>query len=147
VEQPKPAERSQPKATEPAQPTPAPPARPKPPAPAPPKASAAAPPSVQRAAIGDLTSLEKRLRATSAIGVFTKLSLKNEVDDLLERFRTFHTGRGGTPLAKLRESYDLLVLKVVSLLQDKDSALARDISTSREALWSLLADPEKFKTL
>ena len=97
--------------------------------------------------IHDLTSLEKRLRDTSAIGVFTKLSLKNEVDDLLERFRTFHEGRGGTTLAKLRENYDLLVLKVVALLQDKDSALARDISTSREALWNLLKDPVKFKTL
>jgi hypothetical protein len=79
--------------------------------------------------------------------VFTKLALKNEVDDLLERFRAFHAGRGGTTLTKLRESYDLLVLKVVSLLQDKDALLARDISTSREALWNLLTDPIKFKTL
>ena len=74
----------------------------------------------ERAAVLDLTSLEKRLRETNAIGVFTKLSLKNQVDDLLERFRTFHEGRGGTTLAKLRESYDLLVLKAMSLLQDKD---------------------------
>jgi hypothetical protein len=40
-----------------------------------------------------------------------------------------------------------LVLKVVSLLQDKDPPLAREISVSREALWNLLADPVKFKTL
>jgi hypothetical protein len=79
--------------------------------------------------------------------VFTKLALKNEVDDLLDRCRAFHAGRGGTTLATLRESFDLLVLKVVSLLQDKDALLARDISTSREALWNLLADPVKFKTL
>jgi hypothetical protein len=94
-----------------------------------------------------LTALEKRLRDTSAIGVFTKLSLKNQVDDLLERFRTFHEGRGGVTLAKLRESYDLLVLKVVSLLQDKDAPLARDVFSSKETLWNLLADPVKFKTL
>jgi hypothetical protein len=79
--------------------------------------------------------------------VFTKLALKNEVDDLLKRFRVFHAGRGGTTLATLRESFDLLLLKVVSLLQDKDALLARDISTSRDALWNLLADPVKFKTL
>jgi hypothetical protein len=85
---------------------------------------------------GSATSLEKRLRDTSAIGVFTKLALKNEVDDLLNRFRAFHAGRGGTTLGMLRESFDLLVLKVVSLLQDKDALLARDISTSREALWN-----------
>jgi len=148
TEQPKPAQPPEPKAAEPSQPKPAAPPRPKPPEPPRPRESAAAPPSGQeRAAIHDLTSLEKRLRDTSAIGVFTKLSLKNEVDDLLERFRTFHEGRGGTTLAKLRENYDLLVLKVVALLQDKDSALARDISTSREALWNLLKDPVKFKTL
>jgi len=94
-----------------------------------------------------VTSLEKRLRDTTAIGVFTKLALKNEVDDLLTRFREFHAGRGGTTLAKLRENFDFLVLKVISLLQDKDPPLARDISTSREALWNLLADPAKFKSL
>jgi hypothetical protein len=101
----------------------------------------------ERAAIVDLPSLEQRLRDTHAIGVFTKLALKNEVDDLLARFRAFHAGRGGTTLTKLRESYDLLVLKVISLLQDKDPPLARDVSTSREALWNLLADPVKFKDL
>jgi hypothetical protein len=95
----------------------------------------------------DLTSLEKRLRETQAIGVFTKLSLKNQVDDLLEQLAAFHKGRGQPPLAKLRESYDLLLLKVLSLLQDKDPALARDIAASREALWNLLADPTKFANL
>jgi hypothetical protein len=119
----------------------------KPAAPPPPAQSAGTPPSSQPAAIVDLASLEKRLRDTSAIGVFTKLSLKNQVDDLLERFRSFHDGRGGATLTKLRESYDLLVLKVVSLLQDKDAPLARDVFSSREALWNLLADPVKFKTL
>jgi len=104
-------------------------------------------PRQERAAIVNLTALEKRLRDSGAIGVFTKLSLKNEVDDLLERFRGFHAGRGGTTLSQLRENYDLLVLKVVSLLQDKDPSLARDISSSREALWALLADPVKFKSL
>jgi len=144
----KPAEPPQPKAAQPSQPKPTAPAAPKPPEPPPPRQSAVPPPSGQeQSAIVDLTSLEKRLRDTAAIGVFTKLALKNEVDDLLERFRAFHAGRGGTTLATLRENFDLLVLKVVSLLQDKDSPLARDISTSREALWNLLADPVKFKTL
>ena len=135
-----------PKPAAPVPPAPATPV-PKPSAPPPPAQSAAPPPSPQQAAIVDLTALEKRLRDTSAIGVFTKLSLKNQVDDLLGRFRTFHEGHGGTTLAKLRESYDLLVLKVVSLLQDKDAPLARDVFSSKEALWNLLADPVKFKTL
>ena len=145
---PKPAEPLQSKAGQPSQPKPTAPAPPKPSEPPRPGQSAVPPPSDQeRAAIVDLTSLEKRLRDTTAIGVFTKLALKNEVDDLLEQFRAFHAGRGATTLATLREHFDLLVLKVISLLQDKDSPLARDISTSREALWNLLADPARFKTL
>jgi len=95
----------------------------------------------------DLKSLEKRLRDTKAIGVFTKLSLKNQVDDLLSQFRTFHEGKNTATLTTLRESYDLLIMKVLSLLQDADAALARDIAASREAIWSLLADPVKFATL
>jgi hypothetical protein len=95
----------------------------------------------------DLGSLETRLRDTKAIGVFTKLSLKNQVDDLLEEFREFHRSPDRAVLAKLRQSYDLLLLKVLSLLQDDDPALARDISSSRETLWSILVDPDKFKSL
>jgi hypothetical protein len=71
----------------------------------------------------DLAGLEQRLRDTKAIGVFTKL------------------------LAKLREAFDLLVLKVLSLLQDGDPALAHDVSSSREALWHILIDPDTFEKL
>lgn len=95
----------------------------------------------------DLRSLERRLRETKAIGVFTKLSLKNQVDDLLAEFREFHRSHDQSMLAKLRQTYDLLLMKVLSLLQDHDPALARDISASREALWSILLDPETFKNL
>jgi len=41
----------------------------------------------------DLKSLEQRLKETQAIGVLTKLSLKNQVDDLVGRFRSFHAGQ------------------------------------------------------
>lgn len=92
----------------------------------------------------DLASLKKRLRETEALGFFTKLSLKNQVDDLVEQFRAFHEGRGRPRLAELRERYDLLLLKVLSLLQESDPPLACDISASRETLWNLLADPAKF---
>jgi hypothetical protein len=92
----------------------------------------------------DLKSLEARLRQTTAIGVFTKLSLKNQVDDLLERFRAYHRRQGGATLADLRRNYDLLLLKVLSLLQDSDPPLARDIVKSRAAIWGILEDPKKY---
>lgn len=49
--------------------------------------------------------------------------------------------------ADLHERYNLLFLKVLSLLQDDDPPLFRDIAASREAIWDLLADPVEFKTL
>jgi hypothetical protein len=76
--------------------------------------------------------------------VFTKLSLKNQVDDLLNQFRAYHKQPVATRLAELRQSYSLLLLKVLALLQDSDPALARDIVASREAIWGILSDPRKF---
>ena len=92
----------------------------------------------------DLASLEQRLKDTKAIGVLTKITLKNQVDDLLNEFRAFYAGKLKTTLAELRRPYDLLVLKVLSLLQDSDPALAAAISASREAIWGILVDPAKF---
>jgi hypothetical protein len=95
----------------------------------------------------DLTSLEQRLRDTRAIGLFTKLSLKNQVDDLLQQFRAFHSGQSKMVLTELRQKYELLLLKVVSLLQDGDPPLAAAVSSSREAIWGILTDPEKFSKI
>ena len=76
--------------------------------------------------------------------MFTKLSLKNQVDDLLTEFRSLYQGPNKHPTATLRQHYDLLLLKVLSLLQDSDPPLAAAISSSREAIWGILADPNKF---
>jgi hypothetical protein len=92
----------------------------------------------------NLADLEQRLRETRAIGVFTKLSLKNQVDDLLNAFRELYRGPDKHPSAELRQRYDLLLLKVLTLLQDGDPPLAAAISSSREAIWTILADPDKF---
>ncbi len=79
--------------------------------------------------------------------MFTKLSLKNQVDDLLDQFRAFHQGRLKAPLAQLRQRYDLLLLKVLTLLQDGDPSLASAVSASRETIWGILADPDKFSKI
>ena len=92
----------------------------------------------------DVAGLTTRLRDTDAIGVFTKLALKNQVDDLLEQFRSHHDDGQKTGVASLRQPYNMLVLKVLSLVQDKDPSLARTISVSRETIWGILADPKKF---
>jgi hypothetical protein len=114
---------------------------------APAKAQPAAPVRQTSAPTLDLESLKIQLKQTKAIGLMTKLSLKNQVDDLLDKFRKHHSGNPTPTMAELRRSYDLLMMKVLSLLQDHDPRLASDIVSSRERIWGLLADPKKFAAL
>jgi hypothetical protein len=119
-------------------------------APAAPAPAAASPAPVSPAAVVeagphlDLKGLEQRLRDTGAIGVFTKLALKNSVDDLLAKFRAYHGGQQPPTLADLRPNYELLIMKVQSLIQKDDPTLADDVARSREVIWSVLADKSKF---
>ena len=136
----------------PATPQPAPAAAPAPSArtPAPPAASKVAPPVAKTPAAApalDLNALKEQLKETKAIGFFTKITLKNQVDDLLDQFREYYQGKAKLTMTDLRRSYDLLMMKVLSLLQDEDQKLASAIVSSREAIWGLLADPKKFATL
>jgi hypothetical protein len=100
--------------------------------------------SQPRAGTLDFTALGARLRATKAIGVLTKLSVKNQADDLLEQFRDYYQRRGTATLPDLRRSYDALVVKLLSLLRDGDPPLATDINRSRAAIWDVLSDQRKF---
>jgi hypothetical protein len=109
--------------------------------PAPPAVKPAATPSL------DLKSLETRLKETKAIGVFAKLALKNQIDDLLEQFRAFYQGRIKTSLVELRRSFDMLVMKTLALLQAADPPRAGALASSRESIWGILSDPAKFATV
>jgi hypothetical protein len=118
--------------------------------PAPQAAREVAPPAAKTLAANptlDLKALEEQLKDTKAIGFFTKITLKNQVDDLLDRFRDYYKGKAKLTLTDLRRSYDLLMMKVLSLLQEEDQKLASAIVSSREAIWRLLADPKTFATL
>ena len=95
----------------------------------------------------DLNALEAQLRATKAIGLFTKISLENQVDDLMQQFRDHYEGKTRRTMTELRRSYDLLIMKVLSLLQDTDQMLASAIVSSREAIWGVLSDQNKFANL
>ena len=95
----------------------------------------------------DIKQLTARLRATKAFGFFTKLALKNEIDDLLDKFREYHGRIGEASLEALREQFNLLFLKVISLLQDDDLELFRILAGARETLWNKLADPTAFAQL
>ena len=94
-----------------------------------------------------ITNRVARIRETGAIGFFTKLALKNQIDDLLSEFREFHEGVSNTVLSVLKDQFNLLLMKVITLLQDDDSKLFQDIVSARELLWINLADPEQFERL
>lgn len=95
----------------------------------------------------DLTQLVVRLNETQAIGVFTKLTLKNQIDDLLDELHAHHLSGQQSSLAPLQRSYELLLLKVLALLQRTDPPLASAIAASREAIWVVLANPAQFPTV
>ena len=95
----------------------------------------------------DVADLKTRLRETHAIGTFTKIVLKNQMDDLLQQFRAVYEGGNRARVASLRQPFDTLVLKVLSVVKDGDPSLARTISASREAIWGILSDPDKFKSV
>ena len=95
----------------------------------------------------DAPALMSRLRDSNAIGAVTRLALMNQVDDLLEQFRAHHRSGQESGIATLRQPYNMLVLKVLSIVQDEDPSLGVTVARSREAIWDILADPEKFKSV
>ena len=107
----------------------------------------AASPAQPRAAVApalDLKGLEQRIKETEAIGLLTKLSIKNQVDDLVGQFRTYHDGRRPPTLVELRRPFEMLLMKLLALLQDKDPGLARMLNESRDAIWGVLSDRDRF---
>jgi len=109
-----------------------------------PVAATPAPPRTAAAPALDLKSLEQRIKETDAIGLLTKLSIKNQVDDLVGQFRTYHDGRRPPTLTELRRPFDMLLMKLLALLQEKDPGLANALHESRDAIWGILSDHDRF---
>ena len=94
----------------------------------------------------EFETLETRLRETKALGFFTKLELKNQIDSLMQEVRDYHQQEAGN-LPEIREEFDLLVMKVMTLLQDEEAELASEIANAKGELWAILADPQRFADL
>ena len=89
--------------------------------------------------------LIERMKQTDAIGVISKLSLKNKVDDLLEQADEIKAKQAGSDLSKeksaLRENFEGLILKTVALLnKGEDFTLAEYIYLAREELWKSIME-------
>ena len=95
---------------------------------------------------GGLDKLAQRIKDTDAIGAFSKLALKNDIDDLVDALRRYHEDHEGD-IDTLHARYDALVLKLMALLEQKEPELALALGRSRKAIWSKLVNPVEFAKL
>jgi len=107
---------------------------------APPKAKAEA----SNQAVGnqkpfDMDALIERLKASQAIGVFTKLALRSDALDLMDMVKSYRRDNKRMKLDEIRARFDGLLLKVLALLDD-DPVLSGDISLAREGIWKSLLE-------
>jgi hypothetical protein len=91
-----------------------------------------------------LDELLDRFVTTKSVGVFTKLSIKGNVDRLNKSFAIYHDGNRPPNINELRQRYDLMVQEMIMIVQKKDPDLAKDFYDARLLLWSYLAEPEKY---
>ena len=61
----------------------------------------------------DVDALVDRISHSKFLGFLTKISLKRDIDQLLESIRHYHDGTGDNSLEQLRERYDVMVHKLV----------------------------------
>jgi hypothetical protein len=100
-------------------------------------------PKVQQEIV-DLDLLAQGLAKSGAVGVLDKLRLKSSIDELVGRFKAFHRGAGPYTLAELQEQYDLLMMRIARLLQDKDFALHGQLCNAWDSIWATLQDRARF---
>ena len=93
-----------------------------------------------------LEELAERIKETDAIGAFSKLALKNDIDDLVDALRRYHENKEGD-LDALHARYEKLVLKLMTLLEQEEPDLALALGRSRRAIWSRLVNPIEFAKL
>jgi len=95
--------------------------------------------SEQVAAI-DMEVLTARLKKTKAIGLFTKLAIRNDVSDLMGEVKHYRKkAMLADKIKEIRESFEGLLMKIVALLDD-DPELSRDLYVGRESIWKSLLE-------
>lgn len=94
--------------------------------------------------IVDLQVLADMLAKTRAVGMFTKLGLKKDIDKMLFRLNQFHNGNSKFTLEQLEEQYNLLLMKIAIHLQDNDLTLHRHLCNAWLVIWEDLRDFDRF---
>jgi len=88
----------------------------------------------------DFKVLKERLKGTDAIGFFTKLAIRNDIVDLMDKIKQYRKRSIlKANMKKIRNSFDGLLLKIIALLE-KDPNLSRDLYVGRESIWESLLE-------
>jgi hypothetical protein len=95
----------------------------------------------------DLQMLSGALRDTKAVGTMTKIRLKSDINKVLKRLENWHAGKTKFTLDELEEQYNLLLMKIATLINDRDQVLHQQICNSWVGLWLDLKDPDSFRKI
>jgi len=88
----------------------------------------------------DFKVLKERLKDTDAIGFFTKLAIRNNIVDLMDKIKRYRKkSLLKVKIKEIRSSFDGLLLKIIALL-DEDPKLSRDLYVGRESIWESLLE-------
>ena len=88
----------------------------------------------------DMEVLTARLKKTKAIGLFTKLAIRNDVSDLMNDVKRYRKkSMLDSKIEEVRESFEGLLMKIIALLDD-DPELSRDMYVGRESIWKSLLE-------
>jgi len=88
--------------------------------------------------VADLDTLQGQLKSTKAVGNMTKLKLRGEINTVLARINAFYAGKSKFSLDQISEQFDLLYMKIVSIVADKDADLHRQLCNSWDSVWESL---------
>jgi hypothetical protein len=97
--------------------------------------------------VADLHKLADALAKSAAVGWVEKLRLKASIDELIGRMRDYHRGARRYTLAQLQEQYDLLMMRIAGLLQDKDKVLHGRLCNAWHSIWTTLQDRQRFEEM
>jgi len=92
----------------------------------------------QRSSDVSMDALKQRLKSSSAIGMFSKLEIRSDIVGLADDIHRYRKqGMLEAKLDEVRNDFDLLILKIVNMLE-ADPMLSRDIYAGRESIWKSL---------
>ena len=94
----------------------------------------------------DFETLEQQVKDTKAVGVMTKLKLSNDINKLLSDLKEYQAGNSPLTLEQHREQYDLLYMKIVTLVQEKDPKLYHELCNAWDPIWAELQGEQNKQT-